>query len=345
MTIARRPILVTGGAGYIGSHACKALHEAGYQPVVYDNLVYGHRDFVQWGPFVQGDITNAEQLNAAMKKYRPHAVLHFAAFAYVGESVVLPDKYYRNNVVGSLTLLESMKQNLVDKIVFSSSCTTYGDPVCHPISEDHKQEPVSPYGRTKLTVEKMLLDFDCAYGIRNISLRYFNAAGADPDCALGEDHEPETHLIPLVLYTAMGLRPHITIFGNDYATLDGTCVRDYIHVTDLAEAHVLALKALDRGMASTAFNVGNGRGYSVKEVVLAAEHVVGKKINTVIGPRRPGDPDRLVSDSKKIIKELGWEPHYGDIETILRHAWNWHTKRMITKGPMLHKRESPRQTK
>ena len=320
-------ILVTGGAGYIGSHACKALRRAGYLPIAFDNLVYGHRDLVKWGPFEEGDITDSKRLDSVMEKYQPEAVLHFAGFAYVGESVLVPDKYYRNNVVGSLTLLDSMIKHRIFRIVFSSTCSTYGDPLSIPISEDHIQNPVNPYGQTKLTVEKMLRDFDTAYGIKNISLRYFNAAGADPECETGEDHAPETHLIPLVLDAALGIRPQITIYGSDYATPDGTCIRDYIHVTDLASAHVIALKKLETDSVSGAYNLGNGIGYSVKDVIDAAGQITGKRIPIKIGPRRPGDPDRLISEPRKAMNELGWKPQHGDIKVILDHAWKWHVSR------------------
>ena len=322
-------ILVTGGAGYIGAHACKALHEAGYQPVAYDNLIGGHRDFVQWGPFEEGDVLDGARLDTIMQKYKPDAVLHFAAFAYVGESVVHPDRYYRNNVVGSLSLLEAMKRNQVCKIVFSSSCTTYGEADSRPISEDRVQNPVNPYGRTKLTVEQMLRDFDKAFGIRSISLRYFNAAGADPEGAVGEDHDPETHLIPLVLHAALGLQSHIMVFGEDYDTPDGTCIRDYVHVADLADAHVLALEALNRGSNSSAFNLGNGRGYSVKELINAAQEIAGSRVPARMGPRRSGDPASLVSDSRRARAVLGWRPRYEDLSSILSHAWQWHRKRWV----------------
>jgi UDP-arabinose 4-epimerase len=324
----KRRVLVTGGAGYIGSHACKALNEAGYLPITFDNLIYGHRDFVKWGPFEEGDICDSTRLGGVMEKYQPEAVFHFAGFAYVGESVLMPDKYYRNNVVGSLTLLESMIKYRINKLVFSSTCSTYGVPLSLPISEKHIQNPVNPYGQSKLTIEKMLRDFDTAYGIKSISLRYFNAAGADPQGETGEDHTPETHLIPLVLDAALGIRPRIIIYGCDYATPDGTCIRDYIHVTDLASAHVLALKKLESDFESSTYNLGNGIGYSVKEVIDVAGQITGKKIPTKIGPRRPGDPERLISESRKVIDELGWKPQHGDIKVILEHAWRWHTSRM-----------------
>ena len=301
---------------------------AGYLPVVYDNLIYGHRDFVKWGPFEEGDITDPKRLTEVVKKYNLVAVMHFAAFAYVGESVEKPDKYYRNNIVGSLTLLEAMKSHGINKIVFSSSCATYGNPLSSAIIENHIQAPLNPYGWSKLMVEQMLKDFDRAYGIKSIALRYFNAAGADPDCEIGEDHSPETHLIPLVIDVALGMRPYINVYGNDYSTHDGTCIRDYIHVIDLAEAHVLALKKLESASESGIFNLGNGLGYSVKEVITATEHVVGKKIPVEIGPRRPGDPDRLVGNSEKAMKELGWKPQYGDIKKILSHALKWRASKI-----------------
>lgn len=316
-------ILVTGGAGYIGSHACKALEKVGYVPVAYDNLVYGHQQFAKWGPFEQGDISDRARIDEVIEKYKPSAIIHFAAFAYVGESVGNPGKYYRNNVSGTLNLLESMRDHEIKRMIFSSTCATYGTPEFVPITEEHPQRPINPYGNSKLMVEQLLKDFDIAHGIKSIALRYFNAAGADPDCEVGEDHTPETHLIPLVLDAASGNRPHITIYGDDYDTPDGTCIRDYIHVSDLANAHVLALKALEEGAESTRYNLGNGQGYSVKEVIAAAEKVTGRSISTVVGDRRPGDPDRLVGDACRAKKILGWEPHYGDIETILKHAWNF----------------------
>lgn len=248
-------ILVTGGAGYIGSHACKALALAGYTPVAYDNLVYGHESAVKWGPFEKGDISDRKRLDQVIEKHRPAAVMHFAAYAYVGESVDDPGKYYRNNVVGTLTLLEAMRDHSIDQFVFSSTCATYGVPQQMPIAEDHTQQPINPYGASKLMVEQMLRDFGVAHGLRAISLRYFNAAGADPDAEIGEDHDPETHLIPLVLDAAAGRRESIAVFGDDYATPDGTCIRDYIHVTDLASAHVLALQALESGAESNAYNL------------------------------------------------------------------------------------------
>ena len=319
-------ILVTGGAGYIGSHACKALSNAGYTPIAYDNLVYGHEWAVKWGPFEQGDILDRKRLDEVIEQYQPAAIMHFAAYAYVGESVEQPGKYYRNNVSGSLTLLEAMRDHGIRYFIFSSTCATYGEPQQIPISEDHKQAPINPYGHSKLMIEQMLSDFDTAHDLKSVALRYFNAAGADPDGDTGEDHDPETHLIPLVLDAAIGKRPSITIFGDDYDTPDGTCIRDYIHVTDLADAHVKALKYLEQGGNTTKFNLGNGTGFSVKDVIDTAQKVTGRDIPVVIGKRRPGDPPRLVGDATRIRKELNWSPEYADLETIIDTAWRWHKR-------------------
>jgi len=319
-------VLVTGGAGYIGSHASKALSAAGYVPVSFDNLVYGHEWAVRWGPFVQGDILDRAALDAVMEKYRPVAVMHFAAFAYVGESVENPGKYYRNNVSGSLSLLAAMRDHGVGKFILSSTCATYGLPDAVPIPESHPQRPINPYGASKLMVEQVLRDVDVAHGLRSISLRYFNAAGADPDGEIGESHDPETHLIPLVLDAAAGVRPEIVVYGNDYPTPDGTCIRDYIHVSDLANAHVLGLRALEAGAATTAYNLGNGHGFSVKEVIDTARQVTGREIRVRVGPRRPGDPPRLVGDATRIRKELGWRPEHADLAEMIGSAWKWHQK-------------------
>jgi UDP-arabinose 4-epimerase len=322
---ANRTVVVTGGAGYIGSHACKALARAGYLPVSYDNLVYGHDWAVRWGPLEVGDLLDRAALDGVFRKYAPQAVMHFAAYAYVGESVENPGKYYRNNVAGSLTLLEAMRDHAVRRLIFSSTCATYGIPETVPIPEQHPQRPVNPYGASKLMIERMLQDFEAAHGMRSIALRYFNAAGADPEGEAGEQHDPETHLIPLVLETAAGLWPRVTVFGEDYDTPDGTCVRDYIHVADLADAHVLALRALESGAPSAAYNLGNGQGFSVKQVIDAARAVTGRDIPVDVGARRPGDPPVLVADARRARQELAWTPRYHDLQTILRTAWNWTT--------------------
>jgi UDP-glucose 4-epimerase len=323
-------VLVTGGAGYIGSHAVLALKEAGYRVVVLDNLVYGHLDIVETVldvEFVHGDISDRPLLDQVFQTYPIDAVIHFAAYAYVGESVTNPAKYYRNNVVGTLTLLEAMVQAEVFKIVFSSTCASYGNPHQIPIPEDHPQSPINPYGMSKLMVEQILEDFDRAYGLRSVRFRYFNAAGADPQGRIGEDHSPETHLIPLVLLTALGQRDHITVFGTDYKTPDGTCIRDYIHVTDLADAHILGLKYLLDDGETSVFNLGNGEGFSVKEVITAAREITGLPITVEEGPRRAGDPAILIGSATKARKVLGWDPQYNQIEVILDHAWRWHQKR------------------
>jgi UDP-arabinose 4-epimerase len=318
-------ILVTGGAGYIGSHACKALAWAGYTPVVFDSLVYGHRWAVKWGPLREDDILDAERLDAVLADYRPDAVMHFAAYCYVGESVREPAKYYHNNVVGTLSLLEAMRRHGIDKLIFSSTCATYGVPSRVPIAEDHPQQPVNPYGASKLMIERILFDYETAYGLRSVMLRYFNAAGADPGSEIGEDHDPETHLIPLALQAAAGILPNITVHGNDYDTPDGTCIRDYIHVADLADAHVRALAALEQGARTTAFNLGNGQGFSVQEVIDAVQRITGHSVRVEIGPRRPGDPPILVGDAARIRSELGWAPRFPQLDTIVETAWRWHS--------------------
>ena len=316
-------VLVTGGAGYIGSHTCKALKEAGFTPVTYDSLVYGHEWAVKWGPLEKGDILDQERLLEVLRRFRPAAVIHFAAFAYVGESVTDPAKYYRNNVVGTLSLLGAMRETDVSNIVFSSTCATYGIPETVPITEDEPQKPINPYGTSKLMVEQILTDYRAAYGLNSVALRYFNAAGADPEGEIGEAHDPETHLIPLVLDAARGKRPHITIFGEDYDTEDGSCVRDYIHVQDLARAHVLAMEHLASGRLKPAYNLGTGRGYSVKEVIAAARRATNLAIPIEHGIRRPGDPARLVADASSARADLGWIPTLTDIEEIIATAWRW----------------------
>ena len=321
-----KTVLVTGGAGYVGSHACKALAAAGYQPVTFDNLVRGHRQAVQWGPLVEGDILDRAALDRAFGQYRPVAVMHFAAFAYVGESVAEPGKYWRNNVGGSLNVLEAACDHGGVPLVFSSTCATYGVPSRTPIAESDPQAPVNPYGATKLAVERMLAEFGQAHGLRSIALRYFNAAGADPQGDIGEQHDPETHLIPLVLDAALGRGAPLRIHGNDYQTRDGTCVRDYVHVSDLATAHVLALETLLGGASSTAYNLGNGRGFTVGEVIEAARAVTGVDIRAIAGPRRTGDPPELVGDATRIRAGLGWQPQFADLREIVRTAWQWHRR-------------------
>ena len=322
-------ILVTGGAGYIGSHACKALSQAGFTPIVFDNLVYGHREAVQWGPLVVGDLLDPPAIGQVLQDFQPDAVIHFAAYAYVGESVSDPEKYYRNNIVGSLNLFEAMRQAGTDNLIFSSTCATYGLPIDGLISELHPQNPINPYGRSKLMVEQILRDFDHAYQLRSICLRYFNAAGADIAAEIGESHSPETHLIPLVLDAAAGTGTGITIHGSDYDTPDGSCIRDYVHVSDLADAHVLALQALLNGAKSSVYNLGNGRGYSVKEVVAAAQKVTGKEIPVSFGQRRVGDPASLVGDATLIKNVLGWAPRYSELADIIGSAWRWHQRKTV----------------
>jgi len=317
-------ILVVGGAGYIGSHMCKYLAKNKYTPVVLDNLVYGHREAVKWGPFIEGAMDKRDILDKIFTDYEIGAVMHFAAFAYVGESVNDPGKYYTNNVAATLSLLNAMIKHNVLKFIFSSTCSTYGEPVEIPITEIHPQNPINPYGRSKLMVEQILDDYGKAYGLNFISLRYFNAAGADPDGETGEDHDPETHLIPLILQTAVGKRDEITVFGDDYPTEDGTCVRDYIHVTDLAQAHLLALERLIGNKPGGKYNLGNGYGSSVKQVIDTARKITGKKIPSKIAARRPGDPAILAGSSKKAVEELGWKPEFADLESILKTAWRWH---------------------
>lgn len=320
-------ILITGGAGYIGSHAVRQLKKAGFKTVILDNLVFGHREFVEPDELITGDLSDKNLLNKIFSENRFDAVMHFAAYAYVGESVENPSKYYNNNVGGTLSLLDTMVAHNVKKFVFSSTCATYGEPVALPITEAHPQSPVNPYGQTKLIVEKILRDFDTAYGLKSVCLRYFNAAGADPNGGIGEDHTPETHLIPLVLDAAAGIRPAITVFGYDYPTEDGTCIRDYIHVTDLADAHILALKYLSDKQQSDFFNLGNGTGFSVNEVITTAEKVTGKTVPVIRGQRRAGDPAVLIGSSEKARSLLGWQPRFNDLDRIISTAWKWHQSR------------------
>lgn len=322
-------ILVTGGAGYIGSHTVKLLLSKGYDILVFDNLVYGHRDIVEklGVKFIEGDLCDRTLLEKVFRENYIEAVIHFAAYAYVGESMENPAKYYRNNVVYTLNLLEAMEKAGVRKIVFSSTCATYGIPDEVPIPETHPQNPINPYGYTKLVVERMLQDFQRAYGWEYVAFRYFNAAGADSEGLIGEDHDPEPHLIPLVLYAALGKRDSVSILGDDYPTPDGTCIRDYIHVEDLGEAHFLGLEYLLNGGKSEVFNLGNGNGFSVKEVINTAKKVTQKDFTVKNAPRRPGDPPMLVGSGEKARKILNWQPKYADIETIITHAWRWHQSR------------------
>lgn len=317
-------ILVCGGAGYIGAHVNKALHQEGYETVVFDSLIYGHREAVKWGTFVKGDLANPDALEAVFQTYDIDAVFHFAAFTYVGESVENPEKYYYNNVGNTLNLLKVMRKHGCNKIIFSSTCATYGEPEKLPLTEDMPQHPINPYGATKLMVERIFKDYHAAYGLEFVVLRYFNAAGADPDGEIGESHNPETHLIPLVLDAASGKRADIKVFGTDYDTTDGSCIRDYVHVTDLASAHLLALHHLEAGRGSDFFNLGNAQGTSVLEVVEAARRVTGKDFKATMTERRPGDPPKLVGSSEKAMQVLGWRPRFADIDVIVEHAWNWH---------------------
>ncbi len=323
-------ILVTGGAGYIGSHAVLALKNAGYEVVVLDNLSNGHRELVEQVlqvKLIVGDTSDRALLDNIFTTHNITAVMHFAAYIAVGESVTDPAKYYHNNVAGTLTLLEAMLAASINKFIFSSTCALYGVPKFVPLTEDHPQDPISPYATTKWMVERILSDFDTAYNLKSVRFRYFNAAGADPTGLLGEDHEPETHLIPLVLMAALGKRESILIFGTDYPTTDGTCIRDYIHVTDLAQAHVLGLEYLLKGGDSEVFNLGNGSGFSVREVIESAKEVTGSEIKIEERDRRPGDPPILVGSSDKASKVLGWRPQYPNIKDILTHAWQWHQRR------------------
>jgi UDP-glucose 4-epimerase len=330
-------ILVTGGAGYVGSHAVKALQLAGFQVIVLDNLVYGHRDLVEnvlRAKLIVGDVGDRQLLDSIFAETKICAVMHFAAYAYVGESVTDPAKYYGNNVVGTINLIDAMRAHGISNFVFSSTCATYGVPYGIPISEDHPQAPINPYGASKLMIERVLQDYGNAYGLKAIVFRYFNAAGADPDGELGEDHHPETHLIPLVLQAAAGQRPSVDIFGTDYETPDGTCIRDYIHVVDLAQAHVSGLQYLLEHQTSQVFNLGNGTGFSVREVIDTASAVSGKDIPVTYAPKRPGDPPALVGSSTKAQQILGWEPKYPDLASILQHAWQWHQHRHFRQPAM-----------
>jgi UDP-glucose-4-epimerase GalE len=317
-------VLVTGGAGYVGSHALVALREAGHEPTVFDNLSEGHAAAVGPSLLIRGDLADEEQVGAALDQSRAEAVMHFAASAYVGESVEQPEHYYFNNVVNTLRLLRAMRRADVERFIFSGSCTVYGVPDEVPISEDQPIRAISPYGRTKAAVEGILADYAEAYGLRYASLRYFNAAGAAPDGSIGEDHDPETHLIPLVIHAALGKRDQISIFGTDYPTPDGTCIRDYVHVLDLAAAHVMAMEALDERPVMV-YNLSTGEGHSVREVIEVVRQVTGREFAVEEAPRRPGDPPALVGSPEKIGEELGWEPQMPSLERIVETAWAWHS--------------------
>ncbi|MEM1365438.1 MAG: UDP-glucose 4-epimerase GalE [Pseudomonadota bacterium] len=318
-------VLVTGGAGDLGSHARKALAEAGHEPIVYDNLVYGHEDNVKWGPFEEGDIRDADRLDMVFARHKPDLVMHFAAFAYVGESMVDPAKYYVTNVGGSINLLEAMRRNGCGQIIFSSTCATYGEPEQLPITEATPQLPVNPYGMTKLTIERAMQDYAAAYGLRWVAFRYFNAAGCDPDGELGERHDPETHVIPLAIEAALddGAGRRFRVMGTDYPTPDGTCLRDYIHVSDLADAHVLGIDYLLGGGCNTAFNLATGRPTSVRQIVDAVEKATGRTVPTDYAPRRAGDPAALFAVSNMAREVLGWKPRFTDIDETIATAARW----------------------
>jgi UDP-arabinose 4-epimerase len=317
-------ILVTGGAGYVGSHACKALAKAGHTPVVFDNLSRGHREAVRWGPLVTGELSDRTALVTAMRQHSVTAIMHFAAFAYVGESVADPELYYRNNVIGTLNLLGAVREAGIGSIVFSSTCAVYGEPDKIPMREDVPLGPVNPYGETKLAIERALAWYAGAYGIRYAALRYFNAAGADLEGEIGENHDPETHVIPLAIRAALGQAGPISVFGTDYPTADGSAVRDYIHVTDLADAHVRAADYLAKGGKSAAINLGTGSGTSVLELIASIERISGRKVPHNLAPRRAGDPPALVADPGLAARLLGWRARHSDIDTIVRTALAWH---------------------
>jgi len=319
-----KKILITGGAGYIGSHTVKELLKNKYQPIIYDNLINGHRQAVLGGTSIKGDLKDKKRLLRVLTKYQPEAVIHFAALIEVGESVKNSEKFFQENVFAGINLLQAMIECDIKKIVFSSSAAVYGEPKRIPIKENYTTLPTNPYGLTKLQFEQILKLYERVYGLKFISLRYFNAAGADPEGDLGEDHSPETHLIPLVLKTALGQKDYIEIFGNSYSTPDGTCIRDFIHVTDLAQAHLLALEYLNKKNKSRIFNLGNEKGNSVLEIINLAKKITRRDIPIKIGPKRPGDPAKLVASSERIKRELGWRPRYSDIETIIQTAWSWH---------------------
>jgi UDP-glucose 4-epimerase len=317
-------ILVAGGAGYIGAHACLDLFNKGFTPIVYDNLSNGHAEFVQWGPLEVGDIRDRSRLDEVLRKYKPEAIIHFAAAIEVGESIRDPGGYYDNNVAGTITLLRAAQAAGIDKIVFSSTCATYGIPSSIPMNETHPQSPINPYGRSKLMVEQVLRDLDCYQGFRSLVLRYFNAAGADPEGRIGEWHTPETHAIPIAIETALGRRPHFQVLGTDYETRDGSCVRDFVHVLDLADAHTRALQHLLNNGASHVLNLGTGHGTTVKEMLETVQHVVGRNLSVKYGPRREGDSPVLVADNTLARRTIGWSPRH-DLQSIIGTAWHWHS--------------------
>jgi len=319
-------VLVVGGAGYIGSHMVKMLSNAGHAVVTLDNLSNGYKNAVKYGEFVEGDIADANLLNQLFSDNQFDGVMHFASYIQVGESVEKPSLYYRNNVSNTQVLLDAMVEHEVKCFIFSSTAATFGEPDYTPIDEVHPQKPINPYGHSKLMVEQILRDFDHAYGLKSVSLRYFNAAGADPEGELGERHTPETHLIPLVLQAASGRRNNITVFGTDYDTPDGTCIRDYIHINDLCSAHLLGLEHLVAGGETKAYNMGNGQGYSIKALINVAKQVTGNDFTVLMGERRDGDPARLVADASLLQKELGWKPEFADLGVIIGHAWEWEMK-------------------
>jgi UDP-glucose 4-epimerase len=316
-------ILIVGGAGYIGSHMVKQLANAGHDVITLDNLSYGYRDAVKYGEFVQGDLGDDKILDSIFNDGSVDAVMHFAGFIQVGESMIKPSMYYQNNVANTLILLDAMLRHQIKNFIFSSTAAIFGEPDYTPIDEKHNKQPINPYGHSKLMIEQVLDDYDEAYGLRSTCLRYFNAAGADPDGELGERHIPETHLIPLILQAASGRRDDIKIFGDDYATDDGTCVRDYIHINDLCDAHLLALELMMKNNKSARFNLGNGEGFSVKQVIDVAKQVSGKNFKVTIEPRRAGDPAVLVADANLATQELNWRPKFAELEDIVRTAWNW----------------------
>jgi UDP-arabinose 4-epimerase len=321
-----KAVLVAGGAGYVGAHTCKSLARAGFLPVVLDNLSTGHRDFVRWGPLVQADLHDTSTITDIIRRHDCVAVLHFAAFALVGESVTEPAKYYDNNVTGTLSLLAGMRAAGCDALVFSSTCAVYGQPAQVPIVEDTRPDPINPYGASKLMVERILSDFRPAYGLRSIALRYFNACGADPDSEIGELRDPESHLIPRAMMALQGHIDDFAVFGSDFDTPDGTAIRDYVHVADLADAHVAALRHLLSGAPGGVFNLGTGRGHSVREVLDAIEREAGERLPDVTGPRRAGDPAVLVADPVRARSELGFDPMLSDLATIVRTSWAWHRR-------------------